>query len=105
MPIDKREAEKLFGALIEVFDGLNALKERDEFLCFRRRMRLFAHQPEQPYRSHMEDTLNRLPAYAGWLKAAKCLGAAEATMQLRDLLEDMMKTKPKFSSCHDGAQG
>jgi hypothetical protein len=101
--IDKHEAEKLIAQLLQVFDDLGAYKERDEVLNFRRRLRLFAAVPVEPYRTHMRDTLERLPRYASWLEASEEPEAAGWAERLAELIKGMLEPVPVFTSCNDGA--
>jgi hypothetical protein len=95
----KQEAEQLIAQLLVVFDDLGALKERDEFLGFRRRLRLFA-AGAAPV-EHMQDTIERLPRYADWLHASEEPEAAGWAERLTELLKGMAEPEPVFSSCHD----
>lgn len=100
MPLDKREPEQLIAQLLKAFDDLGALKERDEFLNFRRRLRLYASCTEEPYLAHMRDTVERLPKYSAWLLAAEQWSAANLCDRLHDLLEGMVP-QPMFTSLQD----
>jgi hypothetical protein len=98
VPVDKREAEKLIADLLLVFDKLGALKERDEFLGFRRRLRLYASCTDEPYVAHMQDTVERLPRYRAWLESADSYDAAHKAHRLWELLSAMIETTPRFSA-------
>jgi hypothetical protein len=98
--LEKREAEQIIARLLKTFDDIGALKERDEFLNFRRRLRLYASSQEEPYLSHMRDTIERLPGYSRWLMAAEAYGSAGECDQLLEILKDMIPM-PVFSSLQE----
>jgi hypothetical protein len=89
-----REAETIIGELLLIFDDLGAYKERDEVLGFRRRLRLFLSAQVEPYVTHMQDTIDRLPAYSDWLAASEEEEMSQKCDRLRGLLIDMMPNKP-----------
>jgi hypothetical protein len=57
--------------IILACDQQNATKPMDDFLGFRRRLRLFMNAPVEPYRTHMKDTQKRLPDYIVWLRSER----------------------------------
>lgn len=61
-------AEQNIEPIIKAFDRENALKMRDEVLGFRRRFRIFAHTPGEPYLTHVKKTAEILPEYTMYMK-------------------------------------
>ena len=91
MPIKSdvtKAAEANFALILRECDDANALKTRDEFLGFRRRMRLFNAVKTDAYREHMLATLRRLNEYSTWFNANPALfdQAPRATSILHEQL-------------------
>lgn len=87
-------AEQNIEPVIRALDRESAWKMRDEVLGFRRRFRIFATTPGEPYITHMRASAKSMPEYVAFMEAhPEKFEPAETARakRLQQALEQMIK--------------